>query len=561
MKFRNFRKLLATSLILAMIISLLSLHIFASDDIYVNTNGDVLGTDISSAYAIGGSGTVSALQSDYVYVITGNGMETIGTLNPDDPEHLYVSGTVNVSQSKIRVGLYYYDSTSSIRNETLESANLQNEVGSGYKFGYYNSNREFVEVGYTYETKITMSMDTNISLAGGDIGSYHILLPDTYASYEAALAVANSYDDGFPAYYSGKYRVLVGNYESADLATAAMEARGISGTAYTASNKCIVVTRTTDSKILFEFDYGSIYNLAVSPQSDDGKAETWFKGYTYYGDFEYSRRTGEELTVINTVDIEDYVKGVLPYEMSSSWPLEALKAQALCARTYAASNLYSYSSYGFDVTNDTYCQVYRGTSLSSANSDKAVDETAGIYITYNGSLISAVYSSSFGGGSENSENVFGSTTAYLRGVIDPYEAAADSINGKSSWSYTFTKSELITKLKNAGYSISDISSIEVTLSDTNNAIGLKFISSSGTSVSITGSKCYTFSCSTLGLPAIHYTVSISGNNVTFTGAGYGHNLGMSQFGAYAMATTYGFTYDQIVNFYYTDIKLSSANYN
>lgn len=197
----------------------------------------------------------------------------------------------------------------------------------------------------------------------------------------------------------------------------------------------MVVTRTSDAKILFEFDCGSGRSLGVQPRSGGEKTETWFKGYTYNGGFEYSRRTGGKLTVVNVVDIEDYVKGVITYEMSADWPLEALKAQALCARTYVASYIGSstyYINYGFDVTNDTYCQVYRGTNLSTACSDRAVDETAGVYITYDGEPISAMFSSSHGGGSEDSENITGGVTPYLRGVLDPYEAAAADLNSRSS---------------------------------------------------------------------------------------------------------------------------------
>ena len=101
----------------------------------------------------------------------------------------------------------------------------------------------------------------------------------------------------------------------------------------------------------------------VQPRHQPGLEEgeetaTWFKGYRYYGGFQY-RRSGGDLTVINIVDVEDYVKGVLPYEMNNAWPLEALKAQAVCARTYAAAISSSHASAGFDVCNNTHCQMYQ----------------------------------------------------------------------------------------------------------------------------------------------------------------------------------------------------------
>ena len=89
---------------------------------------------------------------------------------------------------------------------------------------------------------------------------------------------------------------------------------------------------------------------------------TWFKGYRYYGGFRYERIGGGDLTVVNILDLETYIKGVVPYEMSSSWPLEALKVQAVCARSYAYINIHSgkHTSYHFDVCNTTDCQAYYG---------------------------------------------------------------------------------------------------------------------------------------------------------------------------------------------------------
>lgn len=539
--------------------ALLSPAAYAADSIYVNDASGVLSGKLDSAYAIGGEGTISQLPDTYAYVMTGSGLTTVGETAVTIPAHLSVSGSVDIRYEKIRVGLYYYDLASSIRNPTLESANLENAVGSGYKFGWYDSARVFHQAGYTSETRLTMTIDKNVDIAGGHIGCYHILLNGTYADFDSASAAAAQYEGGFPAYYSGTYYALVGDYDSAADAAADASARGIAGTAYSASGKCVVVARTSDARILFEFDGGTEMNLSVSPQCAYDKAVTWFKGYKYYGDFEYVRRSGEKITVINIVDIEDYVKGVIPYEMGGAWPLEALKAQALCARTFAAAHLGGYSTYGFDVTNDTYSQCYRGIGSATPTSNSAVDATAGQYITYNGSMITAFYSSSFGGGSENSENIFSTAYSYLRGKRDPFEAATDGINRKSSWSYSFSKSELTTLLKNFGKSISTVTSLNVTYSDTDNAIGLRFTDTTGKTVSLEKSACYNFSTTRLSLPSVHYIAVDMGSYIVFSGGGYGHNVGMSQYGAYAMATTYGFTYDQIINFYYTGVAIKTGN--
>ena len=544
----------------------------AAGDIYVNDSNSVLTGGLGSAYAIGEGGT--SFVSGDAAVMTADGLTTVGGSSGSSgsstrpgrdevsptPEHLSVTGRISLPYSKFRVGLYYYDGTSSIRNSTLESANLENDVGSGYLFGYYDSNRVFHQVGYTAETAITMAMDKNVTISSGaSLGCYHILLPGSYMSFEEAANAASQYG-GFPAYYNGAYYALYGSYATSAEAQAALSWSGTGGQVYTASQYCVTVCRTTDGAILFEFDCGKDLNLAVSPQSSYEPAVTWFKGYRYHGDFEYVRRSGDKLTVINIVDIEDYVKGVIPYEMSGSWPIEALKAQALCARTYAASHFNANSYYGFDVTNDTYSQVYRGLTGATSTSDAAVEQTAGIYILYAGEPISAMYCSSNGGATEDSENITGNAVGYLRGKVDSFEAAAASINANSSWTDTLTRSQLAEKANTLGFSIASADSIEITYSDTGNIIGMKLTDSNGRSASFSGKACYEFCTSTLGLKSISFEISENGDSVTFIGSGWGHSLGMSQFGAYAMAKTYGFTYDQIVNFYYTDITLASATY-
>jgi stage II sporulation protein D len=158
-----------------------------------------------------------------------------------------------------------------------------------------------------------------------------------------------------------------------------------------ASATAVTVTQTKTTTILFQFDGAGANSLVVMPGQDDSvKSITWFKGYRYYGCFQYKRLTGDNLTVINVVRMEDYIKGILPYEMSSTWPKEALKAQAVAARTYAACNYYKHNSQGFDLCNTTDCQVYRGVNAATAESDAAVDETYNVYAYYHGALATTI---------------------------------------------------------------------------------------------------------------------------------------------------------------------------
>ena len=528
----------------------------------------------------------------------------------------------------IRVGLYYGDTE-------LSSANLLNYIGSGYDFGYYDEAFEYHKVGETAEKAITMMKDHNMYLKGSTyydneqtgtyttIGCYHVLLDTVFDSFEAALEEANTYTRtrAFPAYYYGEYRVSVGSYTSASEAEQARIERNIPGTVFTASSKCITVVKTGTNEIEYEFDCGDDFALTVMPKAgEDEKAVTWFKNKKYYGAFRYTRISGGNLTVVNMIDIEDYIKGVVPYEMSPSWPLEALKAQALCARTYVASHIGYHKNYGFDVCSTTCCQFYGGTERANANSDRAVTETAGEYICYDGQLCETYYFSSDGGATESSENVWSEAIPYLRGVNDPYE---DQAGVSSNWSYTYTNEDITWILKAKGYKCANIVSVTPTYTEMGNIFSIKFTDSNGRnwtfSRSAAGSILYS---STLGKYTRSQrftitdegsqpsqsasTVYVNGNSTlsnvsgiyvigadgismldnentvsvitgsgettielknssnsaetfssgryTVSGSGWGHNVGMSQYGAKAMAEL-GFTCEDIINFYYTGVSI------
>ncbi|MET0650515.1 MAG: SpoIID/LytB domain-containing protein [Pyrinomonadaceae bacterium] len=146
----------------------------------------------------------------------------------------------------------------------------------------------------------------------------------------------------------------------------------------------------------------------------------------YRGRLEVFANTKGTLTVVNVVSLEDYVRGVVPNELSpGGWPeLEALKAQAVAARTYAVSNLGRFASQGYDLTPDTRSQVYGGRSTEHPLSDRAVHETHGRILTYKGAPVNALYTSTCGGRTEDGENIFGGgAVAYLRGRECALEAA------------------------------------------------------------------------------------------------------------------------------------------
>ena len=491
----------------------------------------------------------------------------------------------------LKVGIKY-------GSDAMSSANLQNYSDfGGYAFGYYDSSREFTQLGYVGSEceKITVTTDT----------TYAVELNNKYASFDEARTAADRCG-GYPAYVMGSYRVRIGTYATPGEAEAARYSYDAASCVVGASSTGVKVFITGTNTVLFGFDCSGLYSLGILPIEAGEKTVTWFRGYRYYGGFEYQRVTGGNINVINVVNIEDYVKCVIPWEMSNTWPIEALKAQSICARTYAVCQT-RHRSQGFDVCTTTDCQVYQGTSACNEHSDSAVDSTAGKYLYYNGSIVeNAVYYSSNGGASEDCENVWGSDVPYLKGKTDPYEQYVASRVPKYNWSTTYSAAELTALLKSKGYSIGTVKNLYVSaLTDNGNVLSVTFVGTNGTKTfqrescrtilslrsmrfQINGGNPDSYyvndASSTVGLsgiyvisgsgktpysarPADTYVITsegvsaledknagVSTDSFTITGSGNGHHVGMSQWGAYAMADL-GYTYRDILEFYYTDVTI------
>ena len=573
----------------------------------------------------------------------------------------------NEGEVMIRVGLASSSKHSSTKE--LAAAHLQNNTGfgSGYRFGYYDSGLNFIEVARTSEEitevaalktqnqyygyvpsmgKNTYS-DTITSEIG--VGCFHLKIGEGYESYEDAAAQAESVG-GFVAWIDGGYQVRLGAYLDRASAEAAQVELGLGEIAGTSAYG-ISVVKTGTNQILFQFDMGEGGALAIVPDvTGQEDVRAWCLGYKYRGGFTFRRVSGGNLTVVNVLSIEDYVKGVACYEMGRLWPLDALKTQVVCARTYALKHLGNHASLGFDVCNTDNCQVYRGVGTNSTTygpsdiSDQAVDETAGQVIWYGNSLASTFYSSSHGGASEEIANVWTSNKVgdypYLSGVIDPYEETVSNINARSDWKVTYSKSELTKQLQSKGFgtktsvdhlvlhysAMGNVIKIEVHWAngqkntfkpdDIRAYFGLNSIRFTVNDVTVQGSEeeeeiivpeenTFTLNESdTLSFggdftdtvyvitesgdveeiagtpyvitgsgkktklleekedtkpsekPVESYagTVTVSGSSYTFSGRGWGHQLGMSQYGANAMAQQ-GFTYDEIIEFYFPGVHV------
>jgi stage II sporulation protein D len=196
--------------------------------------------------------------------------------------------------------------------------------------------------------------------------------------------------------------------------------------------------------------------------------------YRYRGDIEVDiDKVSRKLNIINIISMEEYLYGVLKKEISPQWPAEALKAQAIASRTFAifTINMNKYIDKGYNITTND--QAYGGINHEDPLTNRAVDETRGLVMVYNGKPINALFHSDSGGYTEDSENVWGSYMPYLRSVKSIFEEKVSSPH--HIWSYSISEKDLTEKLQKQGHKINSIVSIEpVKKSETGRASELVF---------------------------------------------------------------------------------------
>lgn len=255
------------------------------------------------------------------------------------------------------------------------------------------------------------------------------------------------------------------------------------------------------------------------------------------------RRTNGEVVQLN---LEEYLIGVVAAEMPASFNIEALKAQAVVARTYTLKLIES----GRVITDDISTQVYKnnselksmwGPSYSMYYNKirNVVSSTKGMCIKYNGVLIDAVYHSTSNGYTEDSVNVWGNNIPYLKSVTSPWDTSAPSFLRSQTIDFEKITNMLETDFNNS-------SSIEIISRDDSNRISkIKFNENIYSGVEIRNK---------LGLRSADFDFDITGEGVVFTTRGYGHGVGMSQYGANAMAKV-GYSYEQILKHYYSGVEI------
>ena len=292
----------------------------------------------------------------------------------------------------------------------------------------------------------------------------------------------------------------------------------------------------------------TIKKQQIKETSNNTKDDTANSSITNNNNFS----TGKVITLNRTrgdvvqINLEEYLIGVVAAEMPASFNLEALKSQAIVARTYTLKLLESKRA----ITDDVSTQVYKdnaelknmwGNSYNTYYNKikNAVSSTSGLCITYNGSLIDAVYHSTSNGYTEDSVKVWGNDIPYLKTVTSPWDTSASSYLRENTISYDKIKIAL-------GINFDSSSIIEIISRDESGRISrIKF-----NDKELTGVETRNL----LGLRSADFDFTMTDVGVLFTTRGYGHGVGMSQYGANGMANS-GYSYDKIIKYYYSGVNI------
>ena len=469
----------------------------------------------------------------------------------------------------------------------------------------------------------------------GIYGPYHaVLFDETYSSYEKALRKAQELEEEFnfdfyPYLTKEGFIIAGGNFtdkNSSQKLADKLNNNGCNAESYSGNLENILAYNNKNQPL---FMYEKNIPLYFSSYSyDEGYEMIKVDNRAYRGRISLNIIEDYRMITINEVELENYLYGVVPNEIPSSWGMESLKAQALAARTYAVYNIKPNQAY--DMEDNQNSQVYMGYDYEKSSTNRAVDETAGEMIYYEGELIQAFYHSTSGGSTENSENVWYEDLPYLRGVND--EFSNNSGSPHNEWQTTYYKEDIVRLLNLDGNKVDKVYGIQIKKVTENNRVvecifltdageisykkenarlllGLKsswftivngnsfyFIteyfseieheedenppSRGGILDTITddeknqGSKIDYESGSIAGMYAISpdgakkisrdklsfisskgvAIVDTNSNQYNFEGRGWGHGIGMSQYGAKQMAEE-GYSYKEILKHYYTGVTI------
>lgn len=478
----------------------------------------------------------------------------------------------------LRVGLYYNSTT--LPQVTVSGAN-------GLRLGWLQPGEEWPTELLTVPGQVSWLVRPEAS------GYYRVAsndLPDRAAAEE----LKGLLDKAVLAWTGTHWQVWVGNATDTSAANALASDLSNLFPAHTWAvmnpNSSRSELCTSGSQVLAVLPAGDNYIGAA----DGGLME--LAGKLHRGWLQLTQQSGR-YRVINYIDMDDYLLGVVPREMSSSQPLEALKVQAVASRTFALTNR-KHQGAGFDVCTTTCCQVVDH-SREAARSSQAVRETSGQVVMYNGQMAPVYFHADGGGHTENPVYVWANTVPYLTGVPELYPTNS----GYEYWEERLSADEVKQLLGQMGINVGNVLSVApLNYTPAGRVQRLQIVGSAGstvlekeqirlnlrlksrvytvkpdipavsvlgangqvTAINPSGLKVVTAagqqtltpqsSYSLLGANKQQRQTAAQANSYLFVGSGFGHGVGISQHGAYAMARN-GHTFEEIIRYYLQGVEI------
>lgn len=285
----------------------------------------------------------------------------------------------------------------------------------------------------------------------------------------------------------------------------------------------------------------------TSLQSGDDKAALQVSGVVQLV------RRGKGVLVINQVDLEEYVKGVVPAEVNSAWHPEMLKVQAVAARTYALYQHMLSASRDYDVAASIQDQVYRGRQGVDARVEQAVESTRGLVVTHQGAPIYAAFSSTAAGLTEDAVIVWSKDLPYLKGVECPFDLDSPYYQ----WKASFKIDTLEKNLRQQGFAVGTIATLTpLVYSRAGRVATLRILHSKGELI-LRGEELRKALGYTV-VPSTQFMIESIGQEVVLSGYGAGHAVGLCQWGAKELAEL-GYSFSSILRYYYPGTELQNAS--
>ncbi|MFH1995859.1 MAG: SpoIID/LytB domain-containing protein [Candidatus Omnitrophota bacterium] len=260
------------------------------------------------------------------------------------------------------------------------------------------------------------------------------------------------------------------------------------------------------------------------------------------------------LSAVNYIDLDHYLYGVMYQEASHHWPMESLKAQAVAARTFALFSKIAGRLNDYDLTSDIYSQQYGGRASEKHATNKAVNLTEGEVLAYHGEIFPAYYHVTCAGQTENALNVWGEDYVPLQGVRCIFCEQSPHY----AWRKSIRLSEIEKKLNGAGQKIEELRSIGAASKYTSGRVDNVELKSSDNVTIMVKAKDFRDLMGPNVIRSAHFDVAVSGAQAVFRGKGWGHGVGLCQWGAYEMAKK-GLNKEDILKYYYPESKIVSVD--